>query len=78
MPRNYYGKDKVISRFRLGTTIDELNDLLNKSVKVLSKAKTIGIKNREFIFNEIDELLWLIEYKREDMEWEKTHSIQSI
>ena len=68
MSRNYYGKDKVISRFRLGTTIDELNDLLNKSVKVLSKAKTIGIKNRESIFNEIDELLWLIEYKREDME----------
>tara|TARA_R110002012_G_scaffold309572_1_gene516611 strand:- start:42 stop:245 length:204 start_codon:yes stop_codon:yes gene_type:complete len=67
MPRNYYGKDKVISRFRLGTTIDELNDLLDKSVKVLSKAKAIGIKNRESIFNEIDELLWLIEYKREDI-----------
>jgi len=67
MPRNYYGKDKVISRFRLGSTIDELNDLLNKSVKVLLKAKTIGIKNRESIFNEIDQLLWLIEYKREDL-----------
>ena len=77
MSRNYYGKDKVISRFRLGTTIDELNDLLNKSVKLLSKVKTIDIKNKESIFNEIDELLWLIEYKREDMEWEKTHSIQS-
>ena len=77
MSRNYYGKDKVISRFRLGTTIDELNDLLNKSVKVLSKAKTIGIKNRESIFNEIDELLWLIEYKREDMKWGKTLSTQS-
>ena len=71
MSRNYYGKDKVISRFRLGTTIDELNDLLNKSVKLLSKVKTIDIKNKESIFNEIDELLWLIEYKREDMEWEK-------
>ena len=68
MSRNYYGKDKVISRFRLGSTIDELNDLLNKSVKLLSKVKTIDIKNKESIFNEIDELLWLIEYKREDME----------
>ena len=67
MSRNYYGKDKVISRVRLGTTIDELNDLLNKSVKLLSKVKTIDIKNKESIFNEIDELLWLIEYKREDL-----------
>jgi len=56
--KKYYGEDKVISRYRLGTAIDELNELLNKSKKVLYEDKynsNWGYIVRDFIF-EIEEI----------------------
>ena len=59
---NYYGQNKVISRYRLGVTIDELNELLDKSKKMLEDARE-G-KFEAYNNEEIANLLWEINYIR--------------
>jgi hypothetical protein len=62
---NYYGKNKVISRSRLGTTIDELNKLVDKSKKMLEDARE-G-KFEAYNSDKINDLIWEIDYVREDI-----------
>ena len=64
LTKEYYGHDKVISRYRLGYTIDELNKLLDKSKKMLEDARE-G-KFEAYNSEEINDLLWEIDYKREE------------
>ena len=61
----YYGQNKVISRYRLGYTIDELNKLLDKSKKMLKEARE-G-KFEAYNSEKINDLLWEIDYKREEL-----------
>jgi len=62
---NYYGKNKVISRSRLGTTIDELNKLVDRSKKMLEDARE-G-KFEAYNSDKINDLIWEIDYVREDI-----------
>lgn len=61
--RDYYGKDKVISRYRLGTAINELNEQLNKSKQLLKKVRDGNIDIRS---HQIIDLLWYIEQVQEE------------
>lgn len=60
---NYYGKNKVISRSRLGTAIDELNEQLNKSKQLLKKVRDGNINIRS---HQIIDLMWHIEQVQEE------------
>ena len=62
---DYYGKNKVISRSRLGTTIDELNTMLDKAVYLLERATHYHYEPTP-IDKEINEFLWRVNFEREE------------
>ncbi len=62
---DYYGKNKVISRSRLGKTIDELNTMIDKDVYILERATHYHYKPTP-MDKEINEFLWRVNFERED------------
>ena len=63
---NYYGQNKVISRYRLGVTIDELNKMLDKAIHLLKRARDDHYEPKPLTDKEINEFLWRVNYDRED------------
>ena len=59
--KKYYGKNKVISRSKLGTTIDELNELLTKSKKMLK-----DVEERKVTMGDVNYLAWQIGEKQKE------------
>ena len=69
---NYYGKNKVISRYRLGTAIDELNELLNKSKKLLEDAREgkISVSSGQIV-----DLFWYIKEAQEEYDLQQKEEV---
>ena len=59
--KKYYGEDKVISRYRLGTAIDELNELLTKSKKMLE-----DVEEHKVTMGDVNYLAWQIGEKQKE------------